>query len=90
MVPFRGILERIGAKFEWNGTTRTLTVHHGSLNLELRPDHSMMTVNGQSVVLPEAPTIVDGHIYMPLKAIIESLGGQIHWDPQLYRASLRF
>lgn len=90
MVPFRGILERIGAKFEWNGTTRTLTVHHGSTNLELRPDLSVMTVNGQSVLLPEAPTILDGHIYMPLRAIIESLGGQIQWDPQLYRVSLRF
>ncbi|MCY9667224.1 copper amine oxidase N-terminal domain-containing protein [Paenibacillus alginolyticus] len=48
------------------------------------------TVNGQSVVLPEAPAIIDGHIYMPLRAIIESLGGQIQWYPQLYRVSLRF
>lgn len=90
MVPFRGILERIGAKFEWNGTMRTLTVQHGSTRLNLRPDQSVMTVNDRSVLLPEAPTIIDGHIYMPLRAITQSLGGQIQWDPQLYRVSLRF
>ncbi|SDO90554.1 Predicted protein [Paenibacillus sp. yr247] len=90
MVPFRGILERIGAKFEWNGTSRTLTVQHGSNQFQLQPDHSVMIWNGKSVVLPKAPTIIDGHIYMPLRAIIESLGGHIQWDPQLYRASLTF
>ncbi|MBD0383636.1 stalk domain-containing protein [Paenibacillus sedimenti] len=90
MVPFRGILERIGAQFEWNGTARTLTVQYGANRLQLQPDHSVMLWNGKSVVLPAAPTIVDGHIYMPLRAIMESLGGQVRWDPQLYRASLTF
>jgi hypothetical protein len=90
MVPFRGILERMGATFSWNGTTRTLTVQHGTNRLQLQPDQSTMLLNGKSVALAEAPTIVDGHIYLPLRAIIESLGGQIVWNPMLYRASLTF
>ncbi|GFZ78115.1 hypothetical protein GCM10008018_24440 [Paenibacillus marchantiophytorum] len=90
MVPFRGILERIGAKFQWQEATRTLSVQYGSKQLELQPDHAVMKVNGKSVTLPEAPTIKDGHIYMPLRAIMESLGGKVQWDPSLYRASLQF
>lgn len=90
MVPFRGILERIGAQFDWNGTTRTLTVQYGINRLQLQPDHSVMFWNGNAVTLPEAPTIVDGHIYMPLRAVMESLGGRVNWDPQLFRASLTF
>ncbi|MEC0232443.1 phosphodiester glycosidase family protein [Paenibacillus alba] len=90
MVPFRGILERIGAKFEWQGDTRTLSVQYGTTRLELHPDQSVMKVNGKSVALPEAPTIVDGHIYMPLRAIMESLGGSVKWDQALYRAALTF
>ncbi|NEW09233.1 hypothetical protein GK047_24985 [Paenibacillus sp. SYP-B3998] len=90
MVPFRGILERIGAQFTWNETNRTLTVQYGANRLQLQPDQPVMIWNGKSVPLDEAPTIVDSHIYMPLRAIIESLGGQIKWNSQLYRASLTF
>jgi hypothetical protein len=32
--------------------------------------------------------IIEGHIYLPLRAVIESLGGQVSWDQNLYRASL--
>ncbi|MCD1261135.1 phosphodiester glycosidase family protein [Paenibacillus athensensis] len=88
MVPLRGILERIGAEFAWNGDTRTLTVAYNSNQLTLHPGDSTMLHNGRGVALPEAPTIVDGHIYLPLRTVTEALGAQIAWDPELYRASL--
>ncbi|UJF32598.1 phosphodiester glycosidase family protein [Paenibacillus hexagrammi] len=90
MVPMRGILERIGAKFEWDGTARELTVQYGTNHIRLHPDDRIMLWNGNKVVLPAAPEIVEGHIYMPLRAVIESLGGKVTWDSQLYRASLTF
>jgi len=88
MVPLRGILERIGAEFAWNGDTRTLTVAYGDNRLTLHPGDSTMLHNDQAVALAEAPTIVDGHIYLPLRAVTEALGAQIDWAPELYRASL--
>jgi hypothetical protein len=48
----------------------------------------MIQVNGNSQSLTEAPVIIEGHIYLPLRAVIESLGGQVSWDQNLYRASL--
>jgi exopolysaccharide biosynthesis protein len=89
MVPFRGILERIGANFLWDGNTQTLTVEYGKQKLLLRPDDPTIEVNGKPQTLAVAPTIVDGHIYLPLRVVIESLGGQLKWNADLYRASLQ-
>jgi hypothetical protein len=88
MVPLRGILERIGADFKWDGNARTLTVKQGNRQLFLRVDDKVIQVNGKSQSLAEAPIIIEGHIYLPLRAVIEALGGQVGWDQNLYRASL--
>ncbi|MBP1990883.1 phosphodiester glycosidase family protein [Paenibacillus eucommiae] len=90
MVPFRGILERIGADFKWDGAARTLSLKYGNQALLLRPDSKVLEVNGETKMLDIAPTIKDGHIYLPLRAVIETLGGQVSWDARLYRASLTF
>jgi hypothetical protein len=88
MVPFRGIFERINAEFHWDGVTRTLSAAKGKTNLVLQPDLAISLVNGKSVALQIAPTIVDGHIYIPLRFAAETLGATVRWDQQLYRASL--
>jgi exopolysaccharide biosynthesis protein len=88
MVPLRGILERIGADFKWDGNAKTLTVKQGNRQIFLRVGEMMIQVNGNSQSLTEAPVIIEGHIYLPLRAVIESLGGQVSWDQNLYRASL--
>jgi hypothetical protein len=54
----------------------------------LQPDLDVALVNGKSIALQTAPTIVDGHIYVPLRFIAETLGATVGWDQQLYRASL--
>jgi exopolysaccharide biosynthesis protein len=88
MVPFRGIFERIDASFRWDGTTRTLSATKGKTTLVLQPDVALALVNGKSVALQIAPTIVDGHIYIPLRFIAETLGATVGWNQQLYRATL--
>ncbi|MCC2686143.1 MAG: hypothetical protein K0R75_3042 [Paenibacillaceae bacterium] len=88
MVPFRGIFERIDANFRWDDLTRTLSADKGKTSLVLQPDLGVALVNGKSVALQTAPTIVDGHIYVPLRFIAETLGATVGWNQQLYRASL--
>jgi exopolysaccharide biosynthesis protein len=88
MVPFRGIFERIGADFKWNEQERTLTAKRGTIELMLRPDVPEAMVNGKPVVLDQAPVIVDGHIYIPLRFVAETLGAKVGWEQGLYRATL--
>jgi hypothetical protein len=88
MVPFRGIFKRIQAEFSWDGMNRVLTAKKGQTTLMLRPDYPIAEVNGQSVALDVAPTIREGHIYIPLRFVAETLGAKVIWDQSLYRASL--
>jgi exopolysaccharide biosynthesis protein len=88
MVPFRGIFERMQSDFTWDGAKRTLTAAKGGITLVLTPDNPIAEVNGQSVLLDVAPTIRDGHIYIPLRFVAETLGAKVEWNPSLYRASL--
>jgi exopolysaccharide biosynthesis protein len=88
MVPFRGIFERMGAEFKWNDQERVLTAKLGKVELSLRPDVAEATVNGKPVKLDQAPAIVDGHIYIPLRFVGEALGAKVGWDQGLYRATL--
>jgi exopolysaccharide biosynthesis protein len=88
MVPFRGIFERIGADFQWSDSDRVLTAKRGKVELTLRPDAAEATVNGRAVKLEQAPVIVDGHIYIPLRFVAETLGAKVSWDQELYRAAI--
>jgi exopolysaccharide biosynthesis protein len=88
MVPFRGIFERIQADFIWDGVKKKLTATKGDITLVVTPDNPIAEVNGESVKLDVAPTMRDGHIYIPLRFVAETLGAKVEWNPSLYRASL--
>ncbi|CAK4836414.1 unnamed protein product [Aphanomyces euteiches] len=88
MVPFRGIFERIQAEFKWDDAKRVLTAKKGETSLVLRPDDLTAEVNGLPVALDVAPTIREGHIYIPLRFVAETLGAKVVWDQSLYRAQL--
>jgi hypothetical protein len=88
MAPFRGMFERLGAPFEWDGDERKLTVEHKGKQVVFRPDDATALVNGKPVRLPAAPRIVDGHMYIPLRFISETFGAKVSWNQELYRASV--
>jgi hypothetical protein len=89
MVPFRGIFERIHADFKWDAANRILTAQKGGTTLVLRPDNPIAEVNGKPVSLDVPPTIVDNHIYIPLRFVVETLGAAVTWDQVLYRAAIK-
>ncbi|WP_409343695.1 phosphodiester glycosidase family protein [Paenibacillus sp. MBLB4367] len=88
MAPFRGIFEAISADFTWNNDERTLSVQRGGKRIVLRPDESTALVDGKPVLLDEAATIIDGHMYIPLRFVAETLGAKVIWNQDLYRAEL--
>lgn len=86
MVPIRPLLKSMGAEFEWNGETSTLTVRKDGKMLVLKPQNRNAVLNGSPKELAAAPVIVDGHLYLPLRFMVETWGGSVEWDAALYRA----
>jgi hypothetical protein len=46
-------------------------------------DSSQMLVNDEAVFLDALPIIIHGRTMLPIRALIEALGGTVEWDPSL-------
>jgi len=62
----------------------TFFVNAAETSVVLQIDSSVMTVNGEEKAVDEGydtkPTIVDGRTLLPVRAVIENLGGNVNWD----------
>ncbi len=73
-VPLRFIGEALGATFDWNDKTKTVTFQSGSQRLAL-------TVGSTIPGMDTQPTIVSGRTMVPLRYISETFGAQVMWFP---------
>lgn len=74
LVPFRAILERAGAKVDWNENQNKVTATLDGNTVEMIIGNKTILVNGKKVKLDVAPVIKDGRTYIPLRGAFESLG----------------
>lgn len=84
MVPMRKIFEALGAQVEWDGNTQTVTGIRGDKTVKLSIGSSVMTVDGQSVMLDTMPILLNGRTLVPARAIAEGLGCTVGWNEQEY------
>ncbi|MDF1618659.1 stalk domain-containing protein [Petrocella sp. FN5] len=73
-VPLRFIGEALGASFDWNDKTKTVTFH--------RDDQEIALTVGETIPgMDTPPTIVNGRTMVPLRYISETFGAQVMWFP---------
>ncbi len=80
MVPLRFISEAFGAKVEWDGATKTVTITWGSKTIKLTIGVYTAKVDGKDVKLDVAPIIKDGRTFVPIRFISEAFGADVKWD----------
>lgn len=80
MVPIRAIFNGLGAVLDWDSNTRTITASKGSNSIVLVVGSTTALVNGESIILDAAPTIVNGSTLVPVRFISASLGANVEWD----------
>jgi len=54
--------------------------------LVVEPDTGKIELNGQDIGGGLKPVIIDNHLYVPLRSVMESLGATVTWDPVFRRA----
>lgn len=79
MIPVRGVFEQLGAKVQWNGQTRDVSILSEDQTIILNADSAGATVNGTSVVLTQPPKIINGRLLIPLRSVSEQLGFGVEW-----------
>ncbi|NLO89057.1 MAG: copper amine oxidase N-terminal domain-containing protein [Clostridia bacterium] len=80
MLPLRFIGEALGATFDYNDQTKTVTFKKGSRTVILKIGSRTAEVDGKEVTL-EAPAVSQsGRTLVPLRFVGEALGAKVDWD----------
>lgn len=82
LVPFRGILEAMGAQVSWDGEVKKVTAKKDDITIELVIDNNTMYKNGESIELDVAPTVINDRTMVPARAVSESFEAKVSWDGQ--------
>jgi hypothetical protein len=68
-----------------NVTTKKVSIMRilPTTTIEVTIQSTMMLVNDKPTYLDTAPMIIGGRTMLPIRALIEALGGTVEWDPSL-------
>ena len=78
--PLRAIFEAMGAKVEYEASTRSVTATKGSTTVKLTLDQRTVYVNGKAIQLEEPARLVNGYTLAPARFVGETFGGIVNWD----------
>ncbi|MDO4481329.1 MAG: leucine-rich repeat protein [Bacillota bacterium] len=81
MVPVRFIAEAFGAKVDWDGSTRTVTI-------ELEGNVMTMVIGQRLEGFDAAPVISNDRTMVPIRYISEKFGANVIWVPSTYTVSV--
>jgi hypothetical protein len=100
LIPGDNVIEVEVSDKAGNTTTKTITVTYQKAVqktiITLKPDNSIMTVNGVSQEIDPGrgtkPVIISawGRTVVPIRAIVEALGGTISWEGTTRKVTINF
>lgn len=88
MVPFRGILEELGATVEYTAEGQYITATDGKTVIKMQVNNTVAEVDGKETVLDAAPVIVDGSTLVPVRFISEALSASVDWNGETRMVSI--
>ena len=87
LVPVREIFEALGAKVDYDGSDRSVTVSYGKRQVWLKIDSTVAKVDGKKVNIPDdvAPKLIakwgeDAKTMVPVRFISENIGLDVGFD----------
>ncbi|MFC4100365.1 stalk domain-containing protein [Paenibacillus xanthanilyticus] len=81
-LPLRFVADAMGAKINWEGTLKRVTVLRGDRLLEMWLGKSSFLLNGSRSESEVAPISRGGRTLVPIRLVSEQLGLKVGWDPK--------
>lgn len=81
LLPVRFLAESIGGKVTWSELSKTATISYAGKVVKIEEGADYLTVGKTKVYLDVPAQTIDDRIFVPMRAICESLGLTVHWDP---------
>ncbi|MDS1029659.1 phosphodiester glycosidase family protein [Bacillota bacterium LX-D] len=79
LVPFRGILEAIGAQVEYDAASKSITARKDGKVVQFTIGASTALIDGQEVSLDVPAQEVGGRTLVPIRFISSALGKEVNW-----------
>lgn len=80
MVPVRAILEALGAKVEWDASTRTVTATTDLKKISMVIGKKEIAVGEKYMLMDTAPIILENRTLVPARYAAEVLENTVKWD----------
>lgn len=80
LLPMRKILETLGAKVDWDNTTKTATANKGNKKIKVKINDVNAWVNDKKIVLDVPAKIFNGRTLVPIRFIAESFDCLVYWE----------
>jgi uncharacterized repeat protein (TIGR03943 family) len=80
LVPLRTIFEVLGAKIDWDDTTKTVTATKGEIKVVLTVGNKQGKINDKYIALEVPGTIINNRILVPARFVAEALGAKVDWN----------
>ncbi|HYG56597.1 MAG TPA: copper amine oxidase N-terminal domain-containing protein [Symbiobacteriaceae bacterium] len=93
LVGLRAIGEGLGARVDWNGTSREATVAQGDREVIVTLGSNRVVIRqpgkADKIILSDiAPVIVNGRTMIPVRVLAESLGLKVGWNEAAFTVTL--
>lgn len=88
MVPIRVISEAFGYSVQWDDSQKKVTITGLGHSIELFNGKPTAFVDGAPMEIDAPPTIVQGTMLVPVRFIVESMGLNVLWDPNLRKVEV--
>lgn len=88
MVPIRVISEAFGYSVQWDDSQKKVTITGLGHSIELFNGKPAAFVDGAPIEIDAPPTIVQGTMLVPVRFIVESMGLNVLWDPNLRKVEV--
>lgn len=79
LLPFRELLERLGAKVGWDSKKRVVTASKQGTTIKIPIDSDTIYINGKAQKSVPA-RISKGRTYIPARVVLEAFGAKVGWD----------
>lgn len=80
LVPFRLVLEEIGATVQWNSQSRLAVAYKEGTEVIVPIDQTYILKDGQKILNDTYARIVDSRTYLPIRVVMEAFGYTVGWD----------
>ena len=88
MVPLRFISEAFKADVVWDPVFKSVTLTLAGRIMRIQVGFLIADVGGKSFALQDAPVIVQGRTFVPLRFIAENFGARVEWNGALKMVSI--